>query len=310
MDDVLSTAVILLSIASSSASLGYWLAKQFGKIDARFKEVEARLGAHDTRLGSLETTVRSVDARLQGVEAKLGANDARLGIVEAAVKGIDARLGSVENRLTGVETTLGDVNARLKSVENRLTGVETTVKGIDARLGSVENRLTGVETDVKDIYARLGSLETTVRSVDARLQGVDGKIDGVRARLDRLERGIFSFNELLLKVLEEKGVVSRTEAITLLVALQGMIPGSRSKYYTKEVENRLRELLSKDPDTFTMDDIREFEDIAEIMEKEYMVSGRKELIDYAAKLRIAALVFKIVFVEPKMRKLQEWPLSP
>jgi len=113
-----------------------------------------------------------------------------------------------------------------------------------------------------------------------------------------------------LKVLEEKGVVSRTEALTLLVALRGMIPGSRSKYYTKEVENRLRELLNKDPDTFTMDDIRELEDIAEIMEKEYMVSGRKELLDYAAKLRIGALVFKIVFVEPKMRKLEEWPLSP
>jgi len=113
-----------------------------------------------------------------------------------------------------------------------------------------------------------------------------------------------------LKVLEEKGVVSRTEALTLLVALRGMIPGSRSKYYTKEVENRLRELLNKDPDTFTMDDIRELEDIAEIMEKEYTVSGRKELLDYAAKLRIAALVFKIVFVEPKMRKLEEWPLSP
>jgi hypothetical protein len=59
-----------------------------------------------------------------------------------------------------------------------------------------------------------------------------------------------------------------------------------------------------------MDDIRELEDIAEIMEKEYTVSGRKELLDYAAKLRIGALVFKIVFVEPKMKKLEEWPLSP
>jgi len=67
---------------------------------------------------------------------------------------------------------------------------------------------------------------------------------------------------------------------------------------------------AKDPDTFTMDDIRELEDIAEIMEKEYTVSGRKELLDYAAKLRIGALVFKIIFVEPKMRKLEEWPLSP
>jgi len=219
VDDVVSTAVILLSIASSSASLGYWIAKQFGKIDTRFKEVEMRL--------------KGVEARLKEVEARLEAHD-----------------------------------------------------------------------------TRLAGLETTTKSLQAKLDEVDRKIDGVSTRLDKLEKGIFGFNELLLKVLEEKGVVSRTEALTLLVALKGMIPGSRSKYYTKEVENRLRELLNKDPDTFTMDDIRELEDIAEIMEKEYTVSGRKELLDYAAKLRIGALVFKIVFVEPKMRKLQEWPLSP
>jgi chromosome segregation ATPase len=219
VDDVVSTAVILLSIASSSASLGYWLAKQFGKIDTRFKEVEMRL--------------KGMEARLKEVEARLEAHD-----------------------------------------------------------------------------TRLAGLETTTKSLQAKLDEVDRKIDGVSTRLDKLEKGIFGFNELLLKILEEKGVVSRTEALTLLVALRGMIPGSRSKYYTKEVENRLRELLSKDPDTFTMDDIRELEDIAEIMEKEYTVSGRKELLDYAAKLRIAALVFKIVFVEPKMKKLEEWPLSP
>ena len=219
MDNVLNTAVILLSIASSSASLGYWLAKQFGKIDTRFKEVEMRL--------------KGVEARLKEVEARLEAHD-----------------------------------------------------------------------------TRLAGLETTTKSLQAKLDEIDRKIDGVSTRLDKLEKGIFGFNELLLKVLEEKGVVSRTEALTLLVALRGMIPSSRSKYYTKEVENRLRELLNKDPDTFTMDDIREFEEIAEIMEKEYTVSGRKELLDYASKLRIAALVFKIVFVEPKMRKLEEWPLSP
>jgi|GEM_PF-5175706 len=60
----------------------------------------------------------------------------------------------------------------------------------------------------------------------------------------------------------------------------------------KEVENRLRELLSMNPEKYAMEDIKE---------EEYMVSGRKELIDFASKLRIAALVLKIVFIEPKMR---------
>ncbi|MCR6623964.1 MAG: hypothetical protein NDF58_05310 [archaeon YNP-LCB-024-027] len=60
----------------------------------------------------------------------------------------------------------------------------------------------------------------------------------------------------------------------------------------KEVENRLRELLSMNPEKYAMEDIKE---------EEYMVSGRKELIDFASKLKIAALALKIVFIEPKMR---------
>jgi hypothetical protein len=43
MDEVLSTLVILLSVASSSASLGYWLAKQFERINAELIAIEARL---------------------------------------------------------------------------------------------------------------------------------------------------------------------------------------------------------------------------------------------------------------------------
>jgi hypothetical protein len=50
------------------------------------------------------------------------------------------------------------------------------------------------------------------------------------------------------------------------------------------------------PEKYAMEDIKE---------EEYMVSGRKELIDFASKLKIAALALKIVFIEPKMRELNE-----
>jgi hypothetical protein len=65
-------------------------------------------------------------------------------------------------------------------------------------------------------------------------------------------------------------------------------------------------MLSKDPDSFTMDDVEELIEIARLMEKEYMASGRRELLDYAVKLRIGALVIKVVLVEPKTRGLEEW----
>ena len=61
--------------------------------------------------------------------------------------------------------------------------------------------------------------------------------------------------------------MSRTEAIALVSALRGLIPGSRSKYYTREVESRLREILGKDPDSFTMDNVEELIEIARLMEK-------------------------------------------
>jgi len=159
------------------------------------------------------------------------------------------------------------------------------------------------------IEMQFEKIDMKFKEVYLRFDKIDIQFKEIERRMERLERGIFSFNELLLKVLEEKDVISRTEAISLMAALQSMIPSSRTKYYTKEVENRLRELLGKDPEKYTLEDIKELERIADIMEDEYMVSGRKELIDYAAKLRVAALVLKVVFVEPKMRKLKEWPLE-
>jgi predicted RND superfamily exporter protein len=159
------------------------------------------------------------------------------------------------------------------------------------------------------IEMQFEKIDMKFKEVYLRFDKIDIQFKEMERRMERLERGIFSFNELLLKVLEEKDVISRTEAISLMAALQSMIPSSRTKYYTKEVENRLRELLGKDPEKYTLEDIKELERIADIMEDEYMVSGRKELIDYAAKLRVAALVLKVVFVEPKMRKLKEWPLG-
>jgi hypothetical protein len=68
-------------------------------------------------------------------------------------------------------------------------------------------------------------------------------------------------------------------------------------------------MLSKDPDSFTMDNVEELIEIARLMEKEYMASGRRELLDYAVKLRIGALVIKVVLVEPKTRGLEEWPFG-
>lgn len=129
---------------------------------------------------------------------------------------------------------------------------------------------------------------------------IEGRLDGLENRLDRLEGAIYSYNELLLKVLESKGILTSTEAIALVHSLKALLPAGSSKYYTKEVEEKLRNLLDKDLNEYTLEDTRELERIADLMAEEYAVTRRRDLLDYQAKLRILAQVIRIVFVEPKI----------
>ncbi|MEM1523634.1 MAG: hypothetical protein QXU69_11415, partial [Thermofilaceae archaeon] len=79
------------------------------------------------------------------------------------------------------------------------------------------------------------------------------------------------------------------------------LPKSSSKYYTKEVEESLKALLDKDPKEYTLEDVKELERIANLMFEEYRVTRREDLLEYQARLRGAAQVIKIVFVEPKIK---------
>lgn len=53
------------------------------------------------------------------------------------------------------------------------------------------------------------------------------------------------------------------------------VPAAKSKYYTEEVRKRLIELLDKDPREYTMGDIEELENIAELIEKEGFEAKRR-----------------------------------
>jgi hypothetical protein len=59
----------------------------------------------------------------------------------------------------------------------------------------------------------------------------------------------------------------------------------KSKYYTKEVYERLGELLKMDPDQYTWDHVFELERIAELIMKEAMKSNRRDLAAYVGRLR-------------------------
>jgi len=229
---LLSTIAVIITIISSSATLGYWLA-------ARLKSIEAKVEQVETRVANLET-----------------------------------RVTNLEIRITNLETRVANLEMRFVNLENRVSALES-------RVVALENRVANVEAVVSDLAAR---------------------VKGLEAGFERLERALYSYNELLLKVLEARGALSATEAVLLLRSLEAALPRSASKYYTKEVEERLRALLRKNPEDYTMQDVEELWHIADLMFEEYVATRRRELLDYQAKLRVAAQLIKILFVEPKIQR--------
>ncbi|PLC64135.1 hypothetical protein B7L70_11125, partial [Vulcanisaeta sp. EB80] len=87
--------------------------------------------------------------------------------------------------------------------------------------------------------------------------------------------------------------------------LRALLPPTKSKYYTREVYERLVKLLDKDTKEYTMEDVEAFNEIADLIEKEGVERNDRRLIDYAYKLRLFALVVKVVIVYPKLVKLSE-----
>lgn len=165
-----------------------------------------------------------------------------------------------------------------------------------------------------------GRLRDEINDVGNQLRGeisslrdqLGGEISSLRSELGSLRgefrsfRGVMvEFNSALLELLEVKGLLSHTEVLALRVALRTMRPGSSSKYYTREVEEKLKNLLDKEPEDFTLEDVWELERISNILVKEAAVSGRDELADYAGKLLAYAILVKVKYVFPKLRREEE-----
>jgi len=119
---------------------------------------------------------------------------------------------------------------------------------------------------------------------------------------NRLE-SILNFNEALLLVLLSKGVISDSEYRLLLL----MLPSSRvpagSKYYTRDVERRLYEIivrLTNDPRTATWDDVTELEKIYDVIWDEIDATRdrkrRRELIALSVKVKVVAVMTKAYLI--------------
>ncbi|BDR91643.1 tropomyosin [Vulcanisaeta souniana] len=267
MVDVITIIAVIVSVASSTASLAYWLGRRFTEIESRFGHVDSRLGQIEDRFNKIENRINVIEGKINGVEERVNRIEERIGKVEERIINIENRIEKIENGLSGIED-------RVSKIEDRINRIEDRINKIEDRISNIENRISGVEN-------RINSLEI---------------------RIERLENAFKQFSEVLITALESKGIFTSTEALTLRSMVKTLLPVPRTKYYTWEVYERLRQLLDKDPNEYTMADIEQLNDIADLIEKEGFETKRRDLIEYAWKLRYYAMVAKVVFVYPKLRQ--------
>ena len=146
---------------------------------------------------------------------------------------------------------------------------------------------------------------TVVASIASLAYWLGRKFAEINYEFRLFKNTFLHFNELLLTFLHQRNVLGDTEVSGLKAVLRALLPPTKSKYYTREVYERLVKLLDKDTKEYTMEDVEAFNEIADLIEKEGVERNDRRLIDYAYKLRLFALVVKVVIVYPKLVKLSE-----
>ena len=149
--------------------------------------------------------------------------------------------------------------------------------------------------DIATILSMLGSVAAVVGPLTAllwdrlnrledRINNVERDLTEIKINIYELSRSMVGFSNTLIDALAIKNVITQSEA-TALRGYLSTIPIARTKYYTKEDEEKLRYLITVKPyEEYTWDDIRTLREIADHMIKEFRETGREELLDYAYKL--------------------------
>ncbi|MEM0484713.1 MAG: hypothetical protein QW434_08480 [Pyrobaculum sp.] len=158
--------------------------------------------------------------------------------------------------------------------------------------------------------------------LDRKIDRLDRKIDNIRVGLSSqieklsvcvdelkhevksLASGFYNYQNALIDLLAAKGLVTLPEAVLLRGALRASLPHAMSKYYTEEVRKRLQTLLDKELDQYTWEDVAELENIAKLMYKEYIATGREDLLDYYPKLMMYAAIVRGLLRRREMEKRQ------
>jgi len=204
-------------------------------------------------------------------------------------------VGNLENRVGKLESRMGALEDRMGRLEGQVGDIGRQVDGLREQVGKLESRMGALED-------RMGRLEDRVGKLEGQIGDLGGRMDKIEEQLASLGRSFQIYNSTLLKVLSTKGVLTGVEAEALAGYLS-LVPPARSKYYTEEVRQRLIELIKAVREgRYTAADVRELGRIAELMEKEWEETGRRDLLDYYLKLQMLVAILEGILVSRG-----EWP---
>jgi len=233
---------------------------------------------------------------------EIGRVEMRIGRLEGQIGELGGRLDRLEERVGRLEDRVGNLENRVGKLESRMGALEDRMGRLEDRVGNLENRVGKLESRMGALEDRMGRLEDRVGNLESQIGDLGGRMDKIEEQLASLGRSFQIYNSTLLKVLSTKGVLTGVEAEALAGYLS-LVPPARSKYYTEEVRQRLIELIKAVREgRYTAADVRELGRIAELMEKEWEETGRRDLLDYYLKLQMLVAILEGILVSRG-----EWP---
>mgnify|MGYP001626289713 CR=1 FL=1 len=212
-----------------------------------------------------------------------------LATLEKRAERIEEEVGANKAELSEVRTNMAEIRTRLTAMEWRMTNLEARLATVESGLVDVKNALEGVRGELFRVRGELGELKERVR--------VMGEV-------------VYNFHDAFINFLSSKNLVSNSEAVLLRGLLKQLSPEARSRYYTPEVRKRLLELLDKDIEAYTWEDVNELRKIAEAILNEYFETKREDLLRYYPKLRTYIAIIEGILMRKQLEKLQEKKPAP
>jgi len=171
----------------------YWTTAGYAcsyDLDEDIERNKASINHLNTRMGNVESNVRSVEGRLNSrVDSKVGAAERRL---DSRVNTVESKIGATDRRL---DSRVNTVESKIGATERRL---DTRVDTVDSKLGTMENKLNArvdtVQTNVENVKK---SLNSSVEATEINIGTMNASIDTLSSNVDLIKNTMSSRVEIV-----------------------------------------------------------------------------------------------------------------